>query len=213
VSFCSVVLDVDSTISGIEGFDWLAARRDEVVARDVAQLTARCMSGERPLEEVYAMRLELIRPTRAEVDELALEYERALAPGVVDAVSVMRDAGVRMTLVSGGIRQALEPLAAKLGFTRAELFAVRVTFDAAGNYAGFDMRSPLSTTTGKADIVQGLYLPRPVLAVGDGITDLAMRSVADAFAAFTGFARRIAVVRSADHELTGFDQLPALVLS
>ena len=54
---------------------------------------------------------------------------------------------------------------------------------------------------------------RPQVAVGDGITDLAARPAADAFAAYTGFAYRPSVVRGADHELSSFDQLLRLVLS
>ena len=55
-------------------------------------------------------------------------------------------------------------------------------------------------------------LPRPLLAVGDGSTDVAMRDVADAFAAFTYFARRDAVVARADLEIASFAQLARVVL-
>jgi phosphoserine phosphatase len=93
------------------------------------------------------------------------------------------------------------------------VIAVRLSFGENGEYQGFDDVSPLTTTNGKATVVQRLYLPRPVLTVGDGITDLAARPAADAFAAFTGFAYRPAVVRGADHELMSFDQLLNLVLT
>ena len=35
----SLVLDVDSTVAGIEGIDWLAARRGPDVARQISALT------------------------------------------------------------------------------------------------------------------------------------------------------------------------------
>jgi phosphoglycolate phosphatase-like HAD superfamily hydrolase len=59
-----------------------------------------------------------------------------------------------------------------------------------------------------------LSLPRPILSVGDGATDAAMKSAgaADAFAAFTGFVRREPVVALADHVIATFDELVALVL-
>jgi phosphoserine phosphatase len=101
----------------------------------------------------------------------------------------------------------------RLGFTPGEVFAVRLAFDEDGHYSGFDDVSPLTTSSGKATVVQRLYLPRPVLAVGDGMTDLAARPSADAFAAFTGFTYRPAVVRGADHEVTSFDQLLRLVMA
>src|SRR3569623_1791735 len=51
--FGTVVLDVDSTISGIEGIDWLARRRGEIIAHKGASRTDAAMRGEIPLESVY----------------------------------------------------------------------------------------------------------------------------------------------------------------
>ena len=212
-AFASVVLDVDSTVSGVEGIEWLASKRGADVAHEVARLTQQATDGEIALESVYARRLQMIEPNEAEVGELARFYERRLAPRAAEVISEMRENGIRIVLVSGGIRQAILPLGLRLGFTPAEVIAVRLAFDERGKYVGFDDVSPLTTSSGKAMVVQRLYLPRPVLAVGDGITDLAARPSADAFAAFTGFAYRPAVVRGADHEVTSFDQLLKLVLT
>jgi phosphoserine phosphatase len=212
-AFASVVLDVDSTISGAEGIEWLASKRGPEIANEVARLSQQATNGEISLESVYARRLELITPTESEVVELARFYERRLAPRAAETITEMRENGIRLVLVSSGIRQAILPLGLRLGFTPPEVIAVRVAFGEQGEYQGYDDVSPLTTTNGKATIVQRLYLPRPVLAVGDGFSDLAARSAADAFAAFTGFAYRPAVVRGADHELMTFDQLLRLVLT
>jgi phosphoserine phosphatase len=212
-AFSSVVLDVDSTVSGVEGIEWLASRRAPDVAAEVARLTTQATEGEIKLESVYARRLEQILPTESEVAELAHLYERRLAPRAAEVIAELRDNRIQVVLVSGGIRQAVLPLGLRLGFTPAEVFAVRLVFRDDGTYAGFDDQSPLTTTNGKATVVQRLYLPRPLLAVGDGITDLAARPAADSFAAFTGFAYRSAVARAADYELSTFEQLRALVLS
>ena len=211
-AFSSVVLDVDSTVSGVEGIEWLASRRTRDIADEVARLTTQATEGEIKLESVYARRLERILPTESEVTELAHLYEKRLAPRAAEVITQLRENGVQVVLVSGGIRQAVLPLGLRLGFTPAEVFAVRLTFRDDGTYAGYDDLSPLTTTTGKATVVQRLYLPRPLLAVGDGVTDLAARPSADAFAAFTGFAFRPAVVRAADHEISNFDELLRLVL-
>jgi phosphoserine phosphatase len=211
-AFASVVLDVDSTVSGVEGIEWLASRRDPSVAAEVARVTTEATEGAVPLESVYRRRLEIVLPTEQEIAELAHFYERRLAPRAAEVITELRENKVRLVLVSGGIRQAVQPLGLRLGFTPAEVFAVRVTFGDDGAYTGFDEVSPLTTTNGKATVVQRLYLPRPLLVVGDGVTDLAARPAADSFAAFTGFAYRPAVVRGADHELSSFDQLLRLVL-
>lgn len=211
--FASVVLDVDSTVAGIEGIDWLAERRGPDVAAQVAAMTDRAMRGEIALDAVYGERLALIRPTRAEIDELAEAYRAAVAPGAAAAIRRLQEAGVRVVLVSGGLREAILPLAHDVAVAADRVHAVGIRFDEKGAYAGYESGSPLATQGGKPVVVARLALPAPVLAVGDGATDLAMRPALQAFAAYTGFVARDAVVRGADHVIDSFARLEALVLS
>lgn len=210
-AYASVVLDVDSTISGIEGIDWLAHRRGDAVAKKVASLTDSAMRGEMRLEDVYGARLAAIRPRRDDVDALSRAYIEAIAPGVVETIRALRRAGVQIVLVSGGLRHALVRLAYHLGVDLSDLHAVDIHFDAVGAFTGFDQASPLTTSAGKRAVVASLDLPRPILAVGDGATDVAMRDAADRFAAFTGFVTRPNVVAKADLVLDSFDALALLV--
>ena len=210
--FASVILDVDSTLCGVEGIDWLAQRRGKNIAELCAQLTERAMNGELPLESVYGERLSIIQPTLREIAALSQEYRRTLATGAKSAISRMRVAGVEVVLVSGGIRRAIEPLVMELGLARDDLFAVELRWDAAGEYVGYDTESPLTRQYGKLEVVRGLSLVPPKLAVGDGATDLAMRETVDAFAAYTGFVRRDGVVESADFVLGSFTELLKRVL-
>ena len=211
--FSSVVLDIDSTVAGIEGIDWLAERRGAGVAAQVVAMTDRAMRGEIALDAVYGERLALIRPTRAEIDALGAAYVAAIAPGARETIERLQGAGVQVALVSGGLREAILPLARHVGVRDDRLHAVGVRFDESGAYAGFERESPLATQGGKPVVVARLALPAPVLAVGDGATDLAMRPAVQAFAAYTGFVAREPVVRGADHVIDSFARLEALVLS
>jgi phosphoserine phosphatase len=210
--FASVVLDVDSTLCGIEGIDWLAARRGADLGAQVTELTDRAMRGEITLDAVYGERLSLVQPTRAAVAALADAYLDALAPGAERAVQTMIAAGRRVVLVSGGLRDAILPVAYRLGVPPEDVCAVSVQFDSAGGYVGYDASSPLATATGKRTVAESLALPRRVLAMGDGATDLAMRPAVDAFVAYVGFVNRASVVASADDAISTFDQLVELVL-
>ncbi len=211
--FASVVLDVDSTLCGIEGIDWLAAQRGADAAERVAALTDRAMRGEIALDAVYGERLALVRPSRADVAALADAYASSLAPGAAEAVAALHAAGRRVVLVSGGLREAILPVAERIGIQGPDVHAVAMMFDSHGRFASYDVVSPLATATGKRAVAAALALPRRTLALGDGATDLAMRPAVDAFAAFTLFVSRDAVVRAADYVLSSFDQLVELVLA
>lgn len=210
--FNSVVLDVDSTLSGIEGIDWLASLRGPAMEARSAELTDKAMRGLIPLEAIYGERLNAVRPTRAEIDELSKTYVERMAPGARETLARLREAGVGLTIASGGFQQAILPLATELGIESDRVHAVRLNFDGQGGYAGFDETSRLARQYGKRDTIRSLALTSPVLAVGDGITDFEIASVVDAFAVFTGFVRRESVIAQADHVLESFDQLLELVI-
>lgn len=210
--FNSVVLDVDSTLAGIEGIDWLAALRGPAAEALSAELTDKAMRGLIPLEEIYGQRLNSVRPTRAEIEALSRMYVQRMAPMARETVAYLREQGVHLTIASGGFEQAILPLAAELGVNAEHVHAVRLYFDGQGGYAGFDEGSLLARQYGKRDAIAGLGLTGPVLAVGDGITDSEIAEVVDAFAVFTGFIRRESVIAKADHVLENFDQLRELVI-
>jgi phosphoserine phosphatase len=210
--YASVILDVDSTLCGVEGVDWLAARRDDATAAQSASLTALAMAGEIPLESIYAERLDRIRPDAEDLGALAEAYREAIATGAAEAVRSLRTAGVTIHLVSGGLRQAILPLSRDLGFLETEVHAVPVILDSSGHYIDFDRTSPLWRAAGKCEVVTALGLPEPRLAVGDGISDAALRKVTEGFAVFTGFVRRQSVLALAQHECGSFTDLVDLVL-
>jgi Haloacid Dehalogenase superfamily, subfamily IB, phosphoserine phosphatase-like len=211
--FASVILDVDSTLCGIEGIDWLAARRGPEVGREVTLLTDRAMRGEIPLDSVYGERLALVRPGLEDIVALTNAYIRAFADGAQRAIGRLQEEGRRVVLISGGLREAILPVASLVGIPSRDVHAVSVMLDGNGAYAGFEVASPLATAEGKRTVAARLGLPRRLLAVGDGATDLATRPAVDAFAAYTGFVRRDPVVEGADYVVESFEQLLELVLA
>ncbi|MDX2182486.1 MAG: HAD-IB family phosphatase [Gemmatimonadaceae bacterium] len=211
--FAAVALDVDSTLSAIEGIDWLAESRGADIAERVALLTNRAMAGTVPISSVYEERLALVAPSRDSLRALGDAYIAAVEPDARATIADLHAAGVRVVLVSGGLRGGIEPLAAHLGVRDADVHAVDIDFHADGRYAGVDPTQPLATADGKAIVLDTLGLPRPLLMVGDGATDAAARRVADSFCAFTGVAERPAVVAAADFVARDFRTLRSLVLA
>jgi phosphoserine phosphatase len=209
-------VDVDSTLCAIEGIDWLASRRDDALRDRVARATELAMRGEIAIEDVYAERLNAVSPSHDEIAELARAYVERIEPGARESLAKLTNAGIRIVLVTGGIREAILPLADTLGLHESAVNAVSIHFGESGEYGGFDDQTPLTRNGGKVEVVRRLELDRPTLGVGDGITDLELRTAdppaVDAFVAYTGVVAREAVVSGADYVIKSFDELPGLVL-
>jgi len=207
VKYRTVIFDVDSTLSSIEGIEWLAGLRGADVYAEVNAVTERAMRGELEFDGVYAARLDLVRPTYQEIIRLGDAYIEALSPGAEECIGKLRAAKVHVVIVSGGIRNAVLHLANHLGIPERDAHAVPLHFDDSGEYAGYDTRHPCSMQLGKRAVILSLRFSPPTLLVGDGMTDAEVKPAVDAFAAFTGAVRREEIVKLADFELASFQQL------
>ncbi|HSJ14274.1 MAG TPA: HAD-IB family phosphatase [Longimicrobiales bacterium] len=207
----TVVFDCDSTLSAVEGIDELGrAHRAEIEA-----LTAAAMSGAVPLEQVYGRRLELVRPTRTQLEALARTYIDRLVPDARAVVHALGLEGLEVRIMSGGLRPAVLELAAELGLAPGAVAAVDIDFDESGEYRGFDASSPLARAGGKRALLQ-LWRGRlsgPVMLVGDGATDLEAEDVADVFVAYAGVVARPPVLAGADVVVRSASLAPVLPLA
>lgn len=211
--FKAICFDCDSTLSTIEGIDELAVRAG--CAADIVPLTMAAMEGRLSLNEVYAKRLELIRPDRAAVEWLGRRYCETMVAGAAEAVGRLKRLGKAVHIVSGGLRQPILALGELLGVAQSDVHAVAALFKADGTYGGFDTASPLARRGGKAEVVRG-FVQRygSVALVGDGITDLEAREGGAFVVGFGGVVRRSAVVAGADQFVGGpslVDVLPVLI--
>lgn len=193
--FRLVFFDVDSTLVTIEGIDALAGGNPEI-----AKLTEAAMNGEIPLDQVYAKRLEIIRPTRAAVEKLAKQYLASIVDGATEAIETLRSAGVQIHLVTAGITQAIAPLAGRLSVADRAVHAVPLRFDKDGNYVDFDRRSPLAKSGGKEVVVRDVRARSKGRAafIGDGVSDLETKPAVDLFIGFGGVHVRPRVKENAD---------------
>ena len=195
--FDAVCFDFDSTLSRIEGIDELAVRAG--AAERIEPMTKAAMDGVIPLQDIYGMRLEIIQPARADLDWLAQRYIEQEVPGASETIETLRRSGVSIYIISGGIRGAILPFAAKCAIAPDRVFAVDVMFGTAGEYLDFDRSSPLAGADGKAAICATLKERHQRLAlVGDGTTDVAARNGGAFVVGFGGVVAREAVRKGAD---------------
>jgi len=197
MSFDIICFDCDSTLSKIEGIDELGRKSglyDELVA-----LTNAAMNGELALEEVYGRRLSLIKPNKNQLDDLADLYIAEIVDGVEEIFSTLLAQGKQVHIISGGLRQAILPLAKKLGLEADRVHAVDVEFNADGTYKEFDQQSPLAKNGGKSIVCKQIKSEDLTMAmIGDGKTDLEAKHAGAKVIGFGGVMQRDIVVEQAD---------------
>jgi phosphoserine phosphatase len=207
-----IILDCDSTLSAIEGIDELArARGPETFAR-VEAMTREAMEGRIPLQEVFARRLEIIRPRQMDVVAVGRLYIEQVEPTARATVTQLKAAGWTPLILSGGFRQAIAPLATYLGIKRIE--AVDLFFDTQGDYAGFDGKFPSTRSGGKPVCITALkreLSPARTVMVGDGVSDLETQPVVDQFIGFGRYAERAMVKAGAHAYVHSLAEIPALL--
>ncbi|UJF25186.1 HAD-IB family phosphatase [Suttonella sp. R2A3] len=207
-----VLFDCDSTLSTIEGIDELAEITD--CQEEIVTLTNQAMNGEVLLEDVYAKRLAIIRPHRFDIEHVANMYCETMTTGAKAVIAALKAAGIRVGIVSGGLREAILPLAEELSIAPEDVFAVDIAFNDSGYYENL-IPSPLATAKGKYEVVAAWkkhhQLERVVL-IGDGASDVAALGAADAVIGYGGVVARENVRHDASLFYTERDLLGLLAL-
>lgn len=197
MSFDFICFDCDSTLSKIEGIDELARRVG--MAEEMSRLTDAAMNGLVPLEAVYERRLSLIRPNQASINWLADLYIQEIVDGVREVFASLLAQDKTVHIISGGLRQAILPLAQSLGLPETHVHAVDIYFNEDGSYLNYDLNSPLGRTGGKAAVVSMLKTQGSSLVmIGDGKTDLEAKQAGAYVLGFGGVVDRAIVRDSAD---------------
>ncbi len=224
--FQSIILDCDSTLSAIEGIDELArigGRYDEIKA-----LTDAAMGGDVPLEQVYDRRLEMLKPTRADIVAIADRYREAVVADAREVIQALHAAGKQVFIISGGLFDAVRPFGAWLGVPDNHIRAVAIRYQTVSGASvteprsgGADDRylttvsSPLARANGKSIIAREMLggADGRSMLVGDGVSDLVAAPDVDLFVGFTGVAERPRVAAEADVLVTGASLAPVLGLA
>jgi len=200
----SVIFDFDSTLIAIESLEKILSAslesRPEVVAA-IEAITAKGMNGQLSFGESLAQRLALAAPCKADVQQFGQEAYKYLTPGIDAVIRELHEREVDVRIVSGGLMEAILPLARVLGIPEGNVHAVRLVWSETGSFMGIDPGDPFSHSKrlGFEGIVD--KLKRPIVVIGDGMTDYQLYEsrLADAFIAFTGHVKRGSVINVAQH--------------
>jgi len=156
------------------------------------------MNGDVALEAVYEKRLSLIQPNIKSINDLAEQYIAEIVEGVKEVFAVLLAEKKSVHIISGGLRQAILPLAHTLGLPDSHVHAVDIFFNEDGSYRRFDQESPLARTGGKTVVIELLKAQGSVVMIGDGKTDLEAQQAGAFVIGFGGVVDRSIVRERAD---------------
>lgn len=208
----AVVFDCDGTLSTIEGIDELAKLNG--VYEIVRALTEEAMGKSGMHEKLYAERLQLVRPTYLEVQQLGKNYFQHRVPEVQNVIRLLKQLQKTIYIISAGLDIAVKQFGNLLNIAEENIFAVALFFDAAGNYLDFDRSSSLCHSLGKRQVIERLkQLHNHILFVGDGLNDLAVKDLVTRFVGFGGCYYRENIARQCDYYIRTLSMAPLLPLA
>ncbi|MNU42210.1 D-3-phosphoglycerate dehydrogenase [compost metagenome] len=209
------IFDFDSTLVRIETLEALAdialSDAPDAAARkaEIAALTDQAMSGQVDFGTALRRRLDLLALTRGHVETLTDRILDEAGASIRRNVDFFERHAERVYILSGGFREVIAPLAARLGIAADHVLANDLIYDAEGRVTGVDDANPLSRDNGKPEVIKALNLTGPVVMVGDGWTDAEVKlaGAADRFYAFTEVVSRQKVIEVADATAASLDEV------
>ncbi len=208
----AVIFDCDGTLSFIEGIDELA--RTNHVGSQVQALTAEAMGHTGINPHLYQRRLDLVLPTRQQVELLGQSYFQHKAPDVLSVIQILKKLGKVVYVVSAGLFPAVASFAKLLEIDSSHVFAVNIYFDSGGHYLDFDRSSPLVHADGKRIISQQLKQRHAQLAlIGDGLNDYDAHEVVTRFVGYGGAFYRENIKQKCQYYIAAPSMLQLLPLT
>ena len=214
-----VIFDFDSTIIRCESLEEILRPRlegDSAKMAQIEEITRLGMEGAIDFKESLSRRLALAQPNLSDLERFGREGTPWLTSGMEGLIASLHRRGLEVWIVSGGLREAIVPVAAHLGIPAERVLAVRLQWRTDGSFAGIDPGDRFSVS--KVDGCRAFFgptdRPRPIrIGVGDGMTDFALfdAGLVDCFIAYTEHVRRPAVVATGQPEASDTNELARLL--
>jgi len=203
-----ICFDVDSTLVTCEGVDWLADQKG--VGEQVRQFTQLSMEGVVLIDDVFQKKIDILAPSKKELEAVGQHYLTCLTPGAKELVSLLQQRNKELWLVTGGLNEAIVPLAKFLNISNIQ--SNTVFFNSNGDYAGIDPKNILTRADGKATFVKNIDSAKSVAFIGDSVTDLATKPFVKTFIGFGGVVIRERVKNYSDHYISTKNMLSLIDL-
>jgi phosphoserine phosphatase len=219
-----VFFDCDSTLTAVEGITVLSESAGKRWRVEV--LTQAAMEGNRDLEDIYARRLQAVKPTREQVRDIRRSYKRHVVEDAALVIAALHALGHKVYIISGGLAEPVEEFGVYLGVPRQRIRAVGISYNQLSgdwwdsNQSGREQylnyhEGALTVSDGKAQIIRELLGKQRgrSLLIGDGNSDLLAGQAVDLFVGYGGVVTRPRVLAQAPAFIHSQSMAPLLPLA
>ena len=110
------------------------------------------MDGDLDLGDVYAKRLNAVRPTRQHIRDIRRTYKRNIVEDAKEVIATLQDNGTNVYIISGGLEEPVKEFGIFLGVPKESIRAVGVDYNQLeGNW----WETNLPHNDGGADKIEG----------------------------------------------------------
>jgi HAD superfamily phosphoserine phosphatase-like hydrolase len=175
-----VLFDLDSTLTTVEWSDRIAKQKGK--EGEVKKIAQETQEGKRSFDEAFPLKTNLVAPSKSDLKELVKHYLKNITPKLPGLIKSLSMAGITCGIVTQWYAKAAKAIAKELKMDFAH--GVEVVHDEEWKYKGLLPDQPLLSSDGKKRIVEQIkkaYPGEEVVFIGDKISDINVKEVADRF--------------------------------
>ena len=201
---CTIFFDFDSTLISCESLEEIIKTKlgnESKTIEKISKITQMGMDGQISFIESLQRRLEYISLSRSDVVRFGRQGEQYITVGMKECIQDLHMKNIDVHIVSGGLKEAIFPVAEMLNISPDNIHAVQLIWDSQGNFKEIDGDDKFSQSKVAGIKSVSKNWSNPKIAIGDGSTDLALfeYGLVDHFILFTQHVRRSELmIRSAN---------------
>ena len=214
-----LIVDFDSTFIRDETLDEIANlllssnRISKNTQEKITKITNQAMNGELDFRQALKKRVKLLNIHKNDIGQVISILNERVSLSFIQNKEYIQTVAKSIYIVSGGFKEIIEPIVKEYGISRKNIFANEFIYDSNGYINGINEESLLSHSDGKIRATKTLNLSNGGYVIGDGSTDLEIKTVEGikAFICFTENVDRKTVSNKADYIASDFHEVIKII--
>ena len=205
-----LIIDFDSTFIQDETLDEIANLvADNNQKKEIKNITNQAMEGKIDFGQALKKRVEMLKIHKRDIENIIKILEKRVSLSFVKNKSKLRSISERIYIVSGGFKEIIIPIVSDYGISKSNVYANEFIYNDKDYISGINAKSPMSYSDGKIRALKKINFTTEAFVIGDGSTDLEMKTVNGirAFICFTENIVRKSVSEKADYVASNLDEV------